>query len=388
MKKAINNTLKNILKDYPYVIQIVLYYKQSFKLKIKYYIKKIKQLIREILRFKNSNRPKVLQFPITYKCNFDCVMCGMQKMSSKKDLDISDLADLLSNKLFANIESVGINGGEPFIVPNIDQYVRVIINKLPKIKNIFIISNGYLTNRILNKLEIIKKECMNKGIKLTVSISIDGVGQVHDQMRGRDNIFSNVEKTCKEISKNRSKYCDSFGVICTVTKVNIFNLNEVEYWANKNNIPITYNIATIHKRLFNEDKYDIFSVLTDEQARCLAIEWFYYKFKRTLSEQYYAIYRYLLNGKRIAKCCYQYDGVTLMPNGDIAYCATHSKIIGNGLKEESEKIFTMNLKYKKELIENECKTCSHYSEALSLDHYLEYVEDIVGEPFKYKIKNR
>lgn len=376
---------KILLYDYPYISMFLIYINRASKLYFKYYTKILKHLIKVIIRKFALSKPKVLQFPITYKCNFDCVMCGMQKMSNQKDMDINDLEKILSNPLFSRVRSVGLNGGEPFLVSNIDDYIRIIINKIPKLKNIFIITNGYLTERILCKLEIIKKECESKSIKLTVSISIDAIGEKHDEMRGRKDVFRNVEDTCLAISKTPGRYCDDFGVICTVTKTNIISINEVDYWATKNNIKVSYNIATVHKRLFNEDRYGNFSVLTDEYLKGLATEWFYYKFRRTNSEQYYSIYRYLLEGKRTAECDYQYDGVTLLPNGDISYCATQSKVLGNSITEPADIIFESNLDYKKQLIASKCDKCSHYSGSISIYHYKDYIKDILWKPFKYRV---
>lgn len=153
----------------------------------------------------------------------------------------------------------------------------------------------------------------------------------------------------------------------------------------KNKIDISYNIATIHKRLFNEDRFNHFSVLTDEHFKTLATEWFYYKFRRTNSEKYYSIYRYLLDGKRIAKCDYQVDGITLMPNGDISYCATQSKVIGNSINKPADIIFESNLDYRNRLVSKECNNCSHYSGSVAVEYYKEYVDDIIRKPFKYRI---
>lgn len=386
MIKSLKEKLKCLLKDYPYITRFLIYYKLYFKMRTKYMLKKMKFVCKKVLN--NDNAPRVLQFPITYKCNLDCVMCGMQKMKNKEDLSVDNLSHILSNKLFSQITSVGVNGGEPFVIPNIDEFIRVLIKNLPNLKNIYIITNGYQSERILNKLKVIKTVCIDSNVKLTVSISLDGIGLIHDRIRGRDNIFTKVENTCKEIAKNKNEYCDDFGIICTITKINIYNVNEVENWAKKNNISVAYNIATIHKRLFNEDKYENFSVLTDEHAKSLATEWFYYKFRQNFSQKYYAIYRYLLDGKRLSYCDFKNNGLTLLPNGDISYCATYSKILGNGLQHDSDRLYYENQTYKEELIKSHCQSCSQYSGNLTLDGYLEYIDEIldsIGNPSKYKI---
>jgi len=387
MIKIFRKYLKEQLKNYPYFIRFIRYYELSFKLHTKYLIKKLKSIYLKVYKIIYTQYPYVLQFPITYKCNLDCIMCGMQKMKDKENMNIEDLRHILSNKLFKKIKSVGINGGEPFIVSNIDEYIRELIKRLPSLRFIYIITNGYLYDKIISKLKVIKNECSNHNIKLTVSISLDGVDETHDKVRGRRGVFTKVEKTCKEIAINKSLYCDDFGIICTITKENIFNINEIEVWAENNDIPVNYNIATIHKRLYNLDRFEGFSVLADEYSKCLATEWFYYKFLKTFSQQYYTIYKYLIDGKRRSDCTFKDYGVTLMPDGDIAYCATCSKTLGNGLQIAPDRLYFKNQEYKNDLIKTQCQSCSHYSSSLTLDDYLNYIEDIlsvVKNPFKYK----
>lgn len=390
MKEKNREFIAKALKDYPFIIRSLLYHKYGFKYRSKLELKKLKLRIKgnTYLRVKY---PEVLQFPVTFKCNFDCIMCGMQEIKNTYQMNKQELANLISSEIFSKIKDVGLNGGEPFLLPDIVEYISILVNNLPKLQNIYIITNGFLTDKILKDLPEIKKICSSNNIRLTVSISVDGVGNIHDKIRGRKNIFDAVEKTCLSINNNIGEYCDSFGVICTVTKENVYYLNEVEAWTEKNTIPVTYNIATIHKRLHNEGRYQDFSIFADAHCILLATEWFYYKFMQTFSQQYYAIYKYLTDGKRVANCDYWNNGITLLPNGDISYCATFSNIIGNGINGNIKDIFFDNIKYRKELMDSHCNNCSHYSTSLTISGYEEYIKEILnifGQPSKYNTKRR
>lgn len=320
-----------------------------------------------------DDKPDTIQLPITYKCNCDCIMCGMEKLKCKKDFSLDELELILSDKLFTEIKSVGLNGGEPFLINLID-YVHVIVNKLPKLKNIYVISNGSLPERILEMSEEIFLFCKKKGINYTLSISLDGINEMHDRMRGRHNLFDKTKETIIKINENSSKYCSNFGVICTITKLNVYNLAELDSWAKDNNIPISYNIATMHERLKNDYKFKDFSVFTDNHTRYLAQEFFYSKFLEDKSEKYFCLYYYVKNLKRISKCDHKKNVVTLTPNGYISYCATFSKELGNALKNSAYNIYfdKTNEDYKKNLHKDKCDGCSHYTSYCTESNYIKY----------------
>lgn len=316
--------------------------------------------------------PTMIQLPITYKCNFDCVMCGMQKLSNRSGFSPIELKDILSDRLYKKVTVVGVNGGEPFLLKNLEKYIEVLTETLPSLKNIYIISNGYFTDRIIDKMPLIYKLCRQKKVHLQLSISVDGVGEMQDMMRGKKSAFEKVSITCQELTKNKAKYCDSFALASTIAKVNAYHLVELDAWAKENKYPIVYNVAAIHKRVCNGDKIQDFSLFTDPHARMMAAEFLYSKYLETKSEQYFGLYYYVKYGVRISSCYHQKSVVTLTPNGALSYCATHSNELGNALANSSYNIFfdKENLVYRKKLHKEKCKECSQYGSNLRIKEYL------------------
>lgn len=307
-----------------------------------------------------------IQLPITYMCNFDCVMCGMHHMINRKDFSHEELRSIIKDPLFSNVKSVGINGGEPFVKSDLLECIDVIIDTLPNLKEFYFISNGYLTDRILSSLSEIMKRCRRNNIVLNLSISVDGIGKIQDFHRGHKKAFENADNTIVRILENKKSYVDYLNVICTITRYNIGRINEVEMWAKKRGIDVAYNIATVNHRIENEDRVDDFSVLRDKRTRMLCAEFFYNKAFEDDSEKYYAIYLFLRYGKRFSSCpCIRKQMVTLTPNGELSYCATHSKELGSALKDSAIKIYNKNLGYLTELKETCCDTCSHYIYSLN-----------------------
>lgn len=349
----------------------------KIKYDLEFYLRKLLNRFPETKKNKKE-KPIVVQLPITYKCNFDCVMCGMQTKVKCKDFLPNDLDKILKDRLFSEVISVGVNGGEPFIKRDLVDYIKKIIDNLPKLKKIYIISNGYFTNSILDKLTIIKEMANEKDIEIGLSLSLDGVGKMQDYIRGAQGSFDKITNTIDLIIKNKSKYVDYLDIICTITKYNIYYLSEVEEWAQKKGINVAYNLATIHNRIYNYEKYDDFTVLNDPLAKKMTEEFFYKKFRETYSQKYFCLYKYLQSGIRYASCSYQnWDGVTITPNGQLSYCATFSKEIGNAVNESAEKLFRGNKNYQKQLIKENCDFCSHYSYSVQKKYYKEYIDEIL-----------
>ena len=319
--------------------------------------------------------PTVLQLPITYKCNCDCVMCNMRYFQGQKGFTSEELSEILSDPLFKNIKSVGINGGEPFLLADLPDYVSALESSLPKLREIHIISNGYFVRRIEELLPRIRQITGRRNIKLFIYISVDGIDKVHDLMRGVDGMFTKTKESC-ELLKNKPELYDSFNVICTVTRHNVMKLPEVEAWAKREGYCVSYNVATIHERLANEDKYDDFTVFKDEKSLQIATEFFYTKFLETKSETYFALYYFLKYRNRVSRCDYQNLGVTLTPDGQLAYCATHSKALGSAVDNSAKTLFMNNLSYRKELCSSMCDSCSHYSSQLTYEGKKEYLKEI------------
>ena len=252
-----------------------------------------------------------------------------------------------------------------------------MIDSLPNLKNFYIISNGYFTERIIKNLLEIKKICEPRGICVNISFSIDGIEDMQDFHRGKKGAFEHVVRTLDEIQKNQKIYADHLNLTCTLTRHNIERINEVEVWAEERNIEVAYNIATINVRIENEDKWDDFSLMKDEHSKMLAMEFFYKKYIETANEKYYGLYLYLRDGKRYAECpCMYNEWVTLTPNGQIGFCATHSKELGSGLKHSAYEIIRNNLPYLNEIKRECCRGCSHYMGVLNAEGYRILREDM------------
>jgi len=129
---------------------------------------------------------------VTYRCNARCKMCDIWQI---KDFS-NELKTEEFLKLPASLQDINISGGEPFLRPDLIQVIKNIKQACPQAKLIFS-SNGFATNLIEQKIKEILKIDKNIG----VSISIDGLAKVHEEIRGIENAFAKAIKTVDMLKK-------------------------------------------------------------------------------------------------------------------------------------------------------------------------------------------
>lgn len=309
--------------------------------------------------------PKVLQFPITNKCNSKCVMCNVYKLNSQNEMTLEEFQKIINDPLFKKVESIGINGGEPFIFKDLILFIKQLV-KSPNVRYINIISNGFLTELILDQTKEIYKICKTHNIQFHISFSLDGYGVIHDRVRGIEGAFEKIITTVDQIANNKELYCDSFDLGCTVVRQNVNYLVELDTFARIKKYPIKYRLGIENDRLNNNNIKENYSILKDVRAKQIAREFFYFKIfsSNNLYEmfKYYSIFSYLAGKEmRLLGCDWKNNGVTLDSKGNIYYCAVKSPAIANLKLESGDASFFSEsaIKIKSEIINTNCSTCIH-----------------------------
>ena len=333
-------------------------------------------------------KPLTLQMPITSRCNSRCKTCNIWKYHDNVDIDCASLEKALKDSFFSEVRTVGLNGGEFTLVPNFIDVVKTVLT-LPKLRNIYCISNGLLPKKLFEYLFVANKECKKKNVNLHICISVDGFGAVHENVRGVPHCFSKTIEILDELSKNKERYCSSFSVGCTISKYNIDYIKETQnFFDGYPGLNVEYHCAIPNKRIKTFDDADDYYVLKDNQKRLLAAEFFYERYLLASSfqnrYQNFANFYYLThNGKeRLNTCAYTNRDVTIDENLNLMLCATASGVIGN-LRERSATEIIKSKKCKKILNDNlsYCNSCGHYSyHPLTLNGRLKYI--------KFEMQNR
>lgn len=324
----------------------------------------------------NWSRVYVLNLNAIDVCNSKCTMCNIWKNKEDERMTPDEFSRILRDGLFKHVRYVGITGGEPTLNPDLIQLYKVVIESLPRLRGLSIITNGIRDEYIFDRVFEIKELCARKGISFGVMVSIDGVNEIHDKVRG---ISGNFNSSMRLISRLRSHDIPvSFG--CTISKENAWYVDDLLFLMKETGIYGRFRIAEYINRLYNNDRTDVIRNFSDDEQYHLAtffhkVELIFEKhliYKRT----YRNIRKMLLGKQRTIGCPYNTHGLVLNSRGEISYCAPKSKVIGNGLKNSPSDLYYGNIKERRRIRKENCKECIHDY------HYEQKIQECLDDFFQ------
>ena len=139
----------------------------------------------------------LVQF-VTNRCNARCKHCFIDFEHPnifKDELTLKEIQKLTKN-LGDSLINVNLTGGEPFLRKDFFEIVESYF-KNTTIKSIFITSNGMYTDLIKKFLDKFLESKIDG--KVIFSFSVDGIGEVHDEIRRVKGLYENVVKTYKMV---------------------------------------------------------------------------------------------------------------------------------------------------------------------------------------------
>ncbi|MCX6742838.1 MAG: radical SAM protein [Candidatus Parcubacteria bacterium] len=266
-----------------------------------------------------KNFPIDLVLAVTYNCNSRCRMCNIWKSEPLPLLDLAEYKQLLGT-----FKEINITGGEPFLRPDLTEIVKLFVENNPNIR-IIISSNGFATELILAKI----KEIIKIKPDIILSFSVDGLGELHDQIRGIPGGFNKVMATIKGVKELGVK---ELRLAYTAGDYNISHLEKVYNLAKE--IGAEFTMAAIH----NADNY--FNIADNKISK---LEEFKKEFTKIIKAELaatqpknwarayfvYALYEFLVTGKRLLPNYSGVDNVFIDPLGDVYPSDVSGHVMGN-----------------------------------------------------------
>ncbi len=155
----------------------------------------------------------------TLRCNLHCRHCGSDCKATAlvKDMpkeDFGKVLDSVAVRMNPHEVMINVTGGEPLMRPDLDQCGRMIYEKgFPW----GMVTNGYLlTPERYQRL-------LQNGLR-AMTISLDGLGEDHDWMRGREGSFERAAAAIKMVVESGEI---EFDVVTCVNRRNYPHLAEI-----------------------------------------------------------------------------------------------------------------------------------------------------------------
>jgi MoaA/NifB/PqqE/SkfB family radical SAM enzyme len=167
-----------------------------------------------------SARPRDAVVAVNGVCNARCRMCSIWETQHAPLLPISAL-DALPHTL----RDLNLTGGEPFLRDDMAEIGQSARRRLPAAR-IVVSTNGFLTERILRVAAAWRRD----GLRIGIAVSVDGIGPMHDRVRGVPGAFRRVIATLRGL---RALAYQPRKVAFTVTRDNVRHLAAVHRLARR-----------------------------------------------------------------------------------------------------------------------------------------------------------
>lgn len=286
-----------------------------------------------------AKRPYILTLNLTDTCNSRCIMCNFWKNKKRHDeITPQEIKELLEQDAMKDLKTIALTGGEIFMRPDIPEIIDVIYDT-SGVKPHFG-TNGLFPSKLDKLME-------THGHKIGgVMISVDGIGDVHDIIRGK----GTFDITMKAIRMLKEKHNVTPTINMTLSKQNYKTLIQThDYFKD---YVFTYKIAKKSKFHFGDNVTMDFE-LNDEQIKEVLED-----AKKISDKNMYDVFLddWAISGKRPSPC---YAGITqavVNQDGTIQPCI-HKAPFGNIRNENVNSLWKSEKAEQFRKIHKSCQDC-------------------------------
>jgi len=302
-------------------------------------------------RRRKLDLPRFLTYTVTFGCNARCIMCDSWKMPTAGDLTLDEIERIFGQ--LPRMDAVRLTGGEPFVRKDFAD-IADLARKTLRPLVLHVTTNGFLTDRILRFCEQ-----RDKRLPLQMLISVDGVGEKHNEVRGSSLAWKSVMETIEQLAPRQKELRLRLGVNQTIVDADGVDhyrrLREVLRPHNVyNNVVLAYDTSATYNLEKEVDvaptsigQFTTFGDFTDDHLRQLLsdveADLQELPLLERIAKRYYlrGIANRLLDerGDPNPKCVALNSHLRIFPNGDVPTCQFNSRTVGNLREQPFEEVW-------------------------------------------------
>ena len=290
-------------------------------------------------------RPTVLIYNCTFVCDARCEMCNNWKRGDRKaDMTLEQIDSAMNHPFWGAIENLNISGGEPTTRNDLPELTELLIRRLPRVRKVGINTTGLTPHRAIPQLTRIVEFCAARDLPISVRVSLDGIGEVHDQVRKVKRGFDKAGETIAAMEALARKHDQfQFGIAATIFATNMEDARNILAWARQRDLDIVFNMLrftdamlgnrelenTIRLKMAEEDFMRQFFLERVQEESVLSGQSFQYLHYADMIANGYV---------RTMPCPFRSQGLLLNPDGELFYCE-NSKPLGNVQRATAEELY-------------------------------------------------
>ena len=316
-----------------------------------------------VARFK-AIHPTVIIFHCTFVCDARCEMCSnWQRGDRKSDMTLEQIDRVFASPLWRKVEMAMLSGGEPTTRNDMVEISQVILDRLPRLRKYGINTTGLTPHRAIPMLTKVAELCHERGVIFSTRVSIDGVGEMHNEVRQVKRGFEKANETIRAMQALQKRIPFNFGVSATIFNKNIDDTENILSWAKREKLDIVFNMVRFSDPMLgNADLATTIKPIGREEERMRQFFLERVRMDPLLDGQNYIHLHYadmIGNGyHREAPCPFQTQGIMLNPDGGLFFCE-NSKVVGNVLEEDPEELYFRKSSqlHRDSIRDEQCPTC-------------------------------
>lgn len=309
-------------------------------------------------------KPRMIQFPVCDRCNARCIMCNRWQKKADNEISLKKIQEVFSSSLFSEVEDASLHGGEPTLRKDLAEICRIILDACPKLKRLWISTNGFGAKRIEKRvLEIIEVFRSKKFDTLDINVSLDGIEETHDRIRGVKGGFKQVVETIRMLKRLSEDFPININIGTVILPSNLRQIDDLEQLAEDLDVPITFQPLMFDKffnipgettlKFTDDDIKEFKNIITNKLAN-----------GSTTTNLYWCNFLSMMEGAdRRIPCAFDRYVFSLYPTGEVLPCSREDWILfGNVYKEPADKIwFGKRAKMIRRKMRREvCSSCTFY----------------------------
>ncbi|MBN1804564.1 MAG: radical SAM protein [Sedimentisphaerales bacterium] len=200
-------------------------------------------------------KPKGLVFMVTDRCNSRCMHCNIWRQKPVDNpLTAQEIEKLFSDKLFERVRYVIGTGGEPSVRNDLGDIYLALHKAMPN-AILQLSTNGLLPERVIEVVNM----AMENDIRMDVGVSMDGIGEKNDAIRGVPGNFEKVDRLFSELLLIKEKYPDRLGITAgiVISDLTVDSIYDVREYTRKLEIGLVeawYNNSSFYKNKNDKEK--------------------------------------------------------------------------------------------------------------------------------------
>ncbi|MFW6008176.1 MAG: radical SAM/SPASM domain-containing protein [archaeon] len=323
--------------------------------------------MKKIIKYFKKNELFSVTYFLTRKCNSKCMICNLWKQKG----DVNKLNFMEWKRAFSSIGEipwVTFTGGEPLLKKD---FLK-IFEECIKIQNpdvITIPTNGINTKLIKTKIENILNS--NNKTKIYVNVSLDGLEEKNNYIRGTKFDYKNTIKTLESLSILKDQNNNlKLGINTVILDENIdevlklkgkinseFNIDNHLFEVAQNRVELNNLETSLIKK--NQKLINLLEILKRESKKS------FFSMKDPIRDSFrYKYYNLLIKhllGENIkSECLAGRKHVQIQNNGDVISCGNRGLVLGN-LREERYNFWKILNSKRAENIRKKISNCYCFS---------------------------